>query len=161
MMSMPKVYLSGPMQHLEDEGRSWRQDVKREYPGIEWLDPLDKGIEDEKPEDPDFWADYELSQDLMDADKDMIDEADAVLLYRSGDVASHGGGREHEYAVQNGIPVFVWTTVDDPSPCLVADTVEVKGSVEKAVNALLDYFSFGAGRSEASRIQAAFERGRL
>lgn len=159
MMPMPKVYLSGPMQHLEDEGRSWREDVKREYPGIEWLDPLDKGIEDEKPEDPDFWADHELSQDLMDADKEMIDKADAVLLHRSDEVASHGTGREHEYAVQNDIPVFAWTTVDDPSPCLVADTVAVKGSVEKAVDAILDYFSFGRRDHRSAAIQAAFERG--
>lgn len=159
MMPMPKVYLSGPMQHLEDEGRRWREEVKQQYPGIEWLDPLDKAIEDEKPDDPDFWADPELSQDLMDGDKEMIDEADAVLLHRSDSVASHGAGREHEYASQEGIPVFVWSTVDDPSPCLVADTVAVKGTIDTAVNAILDYFAFGRRDHRSAAIQAAFERG--
>lgn len=159
MMTMPKVYLSGPMQHLADEGRRWREEVKQQYPGIDWLDPLDKAIEDEKPQDPDFWADHELSQDLMDSDKEMIEEADAVFLYRSEEVASHGAGREHEFAIQNDIPVFVWTTVDDPSPCLVADTEAVKGTIDTAVNAILDYFTFGRRDHRSATIQAAFERG--
>lgn len=137
---MLTVYLSGPMQHLDDEGRSWREKIKDEYPGVNWLDPLDKEIEDKKPDDPDYWADPILSQGLMDADKEMIDEADAVLLYRASGVASHGSGREHEYAIQNDIPVFVWTTVNDPSPCLVADSKSVSRGLDQAVWNLNAYF---------------------
>jgi hypothetical protein len=150
---MPRVYLSGPMQHLDDLGKSWREMVKEDYPSIDWLDPHDKDIEEEKGEDPDYLARPVLSEALMEGDKEMIDEADAVLLFRSADAPSHGAGREHEYAVQTDTPVFTWTTINNPSPCLVADSYIVSRSLSSVVQHISRHFADERGA------QAAFERG--
>jgi hypothetical protein len=75
MAYTPRVYLAGPIQHANDNGKGWRARVKQNYDECEWIDPLDKydATEHEYQE----WTDEQIVED----DLTMIDNADALLVH--------------------------------------------------------------------------------
>jgi len=99
-VSENSVYLAGPIQHADNHGTNWREEIQEVYPDrFDWLDPLSKY----DPTDPkvDFYFDeddrddlYELKTqtaddgsnkyvtptDIVEGDKLVIDEADAILV---------------------------------------------------------------------------------
>lgn len=104
-MSERRIYLAGPVQHADDGGRGWRDRIKGEMPRGEWLDPLDKY---DVPA-----GDVDVSPtEIVESDKAMIDEADAVLA-RYAHVPSVGTAMEILHAYERDIPVFVWDDGDD------------------------------------------------
>lgn len=132
---MKSVYLAGPIQHAEDHGTNWREEIQADFPDrFEWLDPLSKY----DPTDPkvDFYYDegerddlYELKTqetedgdakyvtpgDIVEGDKHIIDEADAILVGWS-EVPSCGTPMEvmYQYMVnelhphRGHVPIVVW-----------------------------------------------------
>lgn len=165
----PTVYLAGPIRHAENGGHDWRDDTIEQYSDqFDFLNPLDAfdTTEDQitwlQPGDvPDDYPETETvlePRELIQTDKQMIREADAMLLDAREHVPTYGTPREHEYAVQVGTPVVVrhdegrrlspWLIGDaeflDPSlrQCMRHIYVEhVRGQVEGiAVEALADAF---------------------
>lgn len=121
-----RVYLAGAVQHVDDGGKGWRNRLTAEYDdaSIEFLNPLDKydaTVEDviwvEPGDEPhqDTVEDYEeviTTVELVEGDKDLIDESDAVLL-RYDDVQMWGSPMEMMYAFDRMRPVVVWDGRDD------------------------------------------------
>lgn len=115
----PTVYLAGPVQHAEDGGHGWREDIVEQYGGqFEFLNPLDKYDTpandvawlqpDESPSDYPDDMEVLAPRDIVLSDKDMIDESDYVLIGFQNTVPMYGTPREHEYAHQTETPVVVW-----------------------------------------------------
>lgn len=137
------IYLAGPIQHEDDNGSSWRDDLKETYPEIDWLDPLDKydfsnddltyisEEEIEQHDDPTFKLNAQVGEendeyyvtpdDIVENDKKMIDEVDGVLVGWS-EVPSAGTPMEVMYTYmlnelhphRDRIPVVVWWRDSDP-----------------------------------------------
>lgn len=115
----PLVYLAGPVQHADDGGHGWRETIEEQYgEQFDFLNPLDKY---DTPTDEVEWLqpgeeveDYPDAEevltpsDIVDADKEMIDMADAILIGLQSVVPMYGTPREHEYAVQTDTDVVVW-----------------------------------------------------
>lgn len=87
----PKVYLAGPIQHADDGGHGWRDRVINNHQNFQYLNPLDffDGGEDKAtilPEDvaEDYETDKEefviTDEELVEKDKRMVHEADALLI---------------------------------------------------------------------------------
>lgn len=133
----PRVYLAGPIQHAQDRGKGWRARVKDKYDHIEWVDPIDK-YDGSSPANEDMAAEWE-DERIVAEDKALIDDCDGIMIHYEK-VPSWGTPREHEYAVENGLPVFVQTTEDDPSPWLTADAECVFERFEDVVASISAYF---------------------
>lgn len=103
------IYLAGPVQHAADGGHGWRDHIKEDMPRAEWLDPLDKY--DVPSGDVDVGTDVS-AEEIVESDKAMIDDADAVLA-RYAHVPSVGTPMEILYAYERDIPVFVWADGED------------------------------------------------
>lgn len=130
---MKKVYMAGPIQHAQDNGKGWRSRVKHKYDHIDWVDPIDKY---DSTSEAAAWED----EKVVEQDKALIDDCDAMLVHYEK-VPTWGTPREHEYAVQMGIPVVVQTTEDKPSPWLTSDAVAVVKTFAEAVEVLQKPFS--------------------
>ena len=107
----PTIYLAGPVQHADDGGHGWRDQIKEDVLSVEWLDPLDKY--DVPSGDIDVGTDISAEQ-IVESDKEMIDGADAVLA-RYAHMPSVGTPMEILYAYERDIPVFVWVDAEDTS----------------------------------------------
>lgn len=100
-----RIYLSGPMQHDETEGRGWREIPMLLDDEIDWVSPWDKHPEgttsrEAREEHSDEW--------IMETDRQMIRESDGVLVFHNPDIQSFGTAREVEYAVRElGKPIVV------------------------------------------------------
>lgn len=144
-MSDPTVYLAGPIQHAADGGKGWRDRVQEVYDdGIEWLDPLakyDATVDavivhnGDPPEDVPEGSDLVSVQELVEADKDLIWEADAVLVGWD-DVPSAGTPMEVLFAYQHRKPVAIWYEGDNISPWMEYHADVVSDSLKRCV----DYF---------------------
>lgn len=65
-----KIYLCGPMAGCSlEEMTGWRNQLKKDYPDIEWLDPCDREYASQQ------W------RKLVDDDKADVDHADYILAY--------------------------------------------------------------------------------
>ena len=115
---MTTIYLAGPIQHAEDGGYGWRDRVKSEFDthAVEWSDPLDKydgpaeGViihNGNPPEDAPPDADLVSIETLVETDKRMVDNADAVLVGWD-DVPSAGTPMEVLHAHNQLTPVVIW-----------------------------------------------------
>lgn len=103
MPSKPSVYLAGPIQHVDDNGHGWRDYVIARSDACHWLNPLDHA----EPTDTEYeLGEYDVAQ-LVETDKALIDQADALLVgWRR--VPSVGAPMEMLYAYERDIPVVVW-----------------------------------------------------
>lgn len=124
MTEKPKVYLAGPIQHADDGGHGWRDDVIEATDEFEWLNPLDKhdGGEAFATIMPERFAEnYEPADDelvitdreIVEADKELIDTADAILIGFDEKVPAWGTPMEQAYVWdeardKSSIPVVVY-----------------------------------------------------
>jgi len=131
----PTIYLAGPVQHADNGGHDWRDDVVEAYSDqLDFLNPLDKydtpstEVEWLQPDEvpSDYPEDIEVLSptDIVQADKSMIDSADVVLIGLRDNVPMYGTPREHEYAAATlDKRVVVWHTEDMVlSPWAITDT---------------------------------------
>jgi nucleoside 2-deoxyribosyltransferase len=129
MAYTPRVYLAGPIQHANDNGKGWRARVKQTYDECQWIDPLDKY--DATEHEYEEWTDEQIVED----DLRMIDDADGLLVHWE-EVPTCGTPMEIRYAYANDIFTVVQHTLDDPSPWLTYHAhVEVE-AFQEAVDTL-------------------------
>lgn len=104
-MSREKVYLAGPVQHADDNGNGWRDYLMANSDDFDWQNPLDEyevqlddvRMVEEYPRAGDNDVTYITFEDLVASDKEMVDEADAMLV-GWGRVPSVGTPMEMMYA---------------------------------------------------------------
>lgn len=106
---MNEVYLSGPIQHLDDNGVSWREEIEVTYDYLfDWINPLKKY---DRPTDVD--QQELVDRELVEADIEMIDNADAMFVNWL-EVPTAGTPMEIFYAAKDcDIPIAV--QFDNPS----------------------------------------------
>lgn len=119
------VYLAGPVNNVEDGGKSWRDTVKESYedvPFVEFRDPLDKynvSVEDLTIVDEEPSGDDEVAvSKLVSSDKFMIKDSD-VLFIGYEPVQSIGTPMEVMWAYERDYPIGMWLRgheYDDLSP---------------------------------------------
>lgn len=133
---MSKIYLAGPIQHVNDYGKGWRERLKQERDEFEWVDPMDKynSMQDAEAE----WTD----EDIVEEDLRLIDECSAVLVHWEA-VPTAGTPMETFYASRNGIPVVVQTTLQDPdiSPWISAHADAIVSTFDDAIYVFDEYLS--------------------
>ena len=113
-MSDFTVYLAGPVNHIEDGGKSWRDEIKDHYSDNEFLDfrdPLDKyniRVEDLEVVPGEDSGEGEVSvAEIVHGDKEMIRECNALFVGYNP-VRSIGTPMEVMYAYQKGYPIGIW-----------------------------------------------------
>jgi hypothetical protein len=121
---MKRVYLAGPIDNADDDGRGWRRAIEPWGTDIEWVNPLDEHDQTAGGDEP------LPDKDLRLLDRENIDECDGMVV-RYELTPSWGTPREMEYVSEYGtgpdIPVVVWTDVpsEDRSPWVTdADAIE-------------------------------------
>ncbi len=110
-MKNPKVYLSGPMDHVsEEEGKGWREVAKEllSSRGITVFDPYD------------FEQDKDTPELLVKTDLSYIIQCHGMLINASQNVTVWGSPMEVLWAWQNGIINVAFTETLHPSPWLSA-----------------------------------------
>lgn len=130
---MTKVYLAGPVQHVEDYGRGWREWIKQERAAeaIEWVDPLD--VYDTQAELEAEWSE----ERIVEEDLELIDGCDAMLVHWQA-VPTAGTPMEMFYAQQcrgELIPVVVQTKLheSDVSPWVEAHSSTIVETFDDAI----------------------------
>lgn len=140
---MSKVYLAGPIQHVRDYGKGWREWLKSEHPDAhEWMDPMDKydSMSDAEAE----WT----HRDIVEEDLAMIDEADAVLAHWEA-VPTAGTPMEIFYSYHTAdTPVIVQTTLhsSDISPWIEYHASAIVETFEEAILTINEETNVNAGR---------------
>ena len=126
------VYLAGSVQHSEDGGHGWRDDLATRFPGVDWVNPLDKydvnvdnvrivsDGEEILPEDSRWETGDQVVRvsRLVRDDKAMIDASEAVFRRYDDGVPAEGSAQETIYAAENGKTVVTHlanVTGDRPS----------------------------------------------
>lgn len=122
---MVKIYLAGPIQHDPNDGKTWRNAVKQDWPLEDWEDPLDNydftmdqyihssAAEDVHYEDDD--VEIVTNGDIVEEDKQAIDDCDSILVGWRTDVSTCGTPMEILYGWQNDKHIVVWNRGDEPA----------------------------------------------
>lgn len=148
MSSITTLYLAGPVMHADDGGHGWRDEIKADiqhesFQTVEALDPLDKysvGANDVEIVEPPSSGDNEVTcSEIVQADKQMIDDSDAVFVgYEM--VKQVGTPMEVIYAYQKNMPIGVWlrddTVETDLSPWYRHHVDVIANRWKKAVSEL-------------------------
>lgn len=133
---MSRVYLAGPIQHVGDYGKGWREWLKQEHPDAhEWVDPLDKYNTMQEAE-----AEWTI-RDIVEDDLRLIESCKAVLAHWEA-VPTAGTPMEIFYADRTvEIPVIVQTTLheSDISPWIDYHAEAIVESFDEAIDAV-DHF---------------------
>lgn len=100
---MPTVYMAGPIHHTDgDDASNWRDRTKEAVDWFDWCDPLDHA---------DCKA-GEAGEEVVEVDKELLEECDGVLVGWTGDLTV-GTSMEILLAWQQGIPIVVWWRPND------------------------------------------------
>jgi len=102
------VYLAGPIRHDENDGATWRNQIKQRKE-LQWVDPLDSY--NDHSDEYGNWS----SQRIVENDLALIDKSDALLVNWDGTL-SVGTPMEVVYAYLGNKEICVVTDVDDISP---------------------------------------------
>ena len=118
-MTKPTLYLAGPVAHVDDHGVGWRETVAESAHSFETANPLDKynvGLDDLAivHHRPPLEEGEITPAQIVDNDKRLIDESDAVLVGYEA-VQSVGTPMEVMYAYDTLKPVVLWIR-DDTDP---------------------------------------------
>lgn len=163
MSEQPTVYLCGPIQHAQDDGKGWRAYVRESYGHeFDFNDPWSK-YDDEAtnsqildPGSEYYWSDVEI----MEGDREQIDEADALLIHYAGE-STWGSPREHEYVSEWGrgpdIPVVIQLSDEEFYSPWMHDAYAVVKTFEEAFTALRTAVGGGPGGHEDSRHEHALD----
>lgn len=138
MTDTPAIYLGGPIQHSDDDGKTWRERVVDRYgSAFEFHDPWEKypdGVSNGEILDPDseyHWEDAEI----MAGDRHQIRKSDGILIKYDGE-KTWGTPREMEYVSRWGrgpdIPVAIATTIERPSPWM-HDAIAIESNIDAAI----------------------------
>lgn len=145
---MKAIYQAGSVHHADDGGHGWRDELQERYPHLVWVNPLDKYdgnandvviMRENSPRGHVVPSEKELvsSADIVESDKSLIDECDAVLVGWSPSVPACGTPMEVLYAWQNDIPVISWIREDvsfeEISPWLDYHSGFMTSDIEEAV----------------------------
>lgn len=147
MADKPRVYMCGPIQHAQDDGKGWRQIIKQKYGDeFEFADPWSKYPEGSTnaeildPESEHHWTD----EDIMDGDREQIAKSDALLIHYAGE-ATWGSPREHEYVSRWGrgpdIPVVIQLSDKKYYSPWMHDAYAVVETFEEAMEAIKEAVS--------------------
>lgn len=125
-MKNPKVYLSGPMDHVSKEvGRAWRDRAKELFleHGIEVFDPYD------------FEREVDNPNLLIKTDLTYIIQSHGMLINASQNVITWGTPMEVFWACQNGIVNVAFTGDHRVSPWLRAHST-IATTLDQAVEVM-------------------------
>ena len=109
------IYLSGPIREVEDDGRGWREEFKRDY-GDEFdiLSPLDAFdpsevsiLHSSLDYNPDEEKEQILPVEYITSDKSDIARSEAVFVGLP-DVISRGTSMECMFCFMTGTPYYLW-----------------------------------------------------
>lgn len=106
--SLPTVYLSGPIEHHPDNGVEWRERIPEAYPSFDYLNPLDSYSPD------DVHKENVTARDIVENDKRMILDSDALLVQWPEGIEKCGTPMEILYAFNQGLEVAVWYIGSEP-----------------------------------------------
>lgn len=136
-----RVYLAGPMNHVGDHGRGWREHLtENESSGIEYLNPLDLNDEyDFDPTEP-------VPTWVIDEDLEMVEAADTVLAWLPFETPSRGTAVE------------IWEAGKDPDTFVVVWSDVPEKRFSPFVRGPADAFA-GSMKGALSRIREAAEGG--
>jgi nucleoside 2-deoxyribosyltransferase len=129
---MGKVYLAGPIQHVNDYGKGWREWLKNNRDEYTWIDPMDKY--DTMAEAEDEWT----ITDIVEDDLEMIDDSDAVLVHWDA-VPTAGTPMEIFYSFHDAeVPVVVQTKLheSDVSPWIEYHATAIVETFDEAIEKL-------------------------
>jgi len=129
---MSGIYLAGPIQHVNDYGKGWREWLKENRDAFEWNDPMDKYNSMEEAEKE--WTET----DIVENDLTMIDNSDAILVHWDA-VPTCGTPMEIFYSYHTAeVPVVVQTTLheSDISPWLEYHASAIESNFDGAIDAL-------------------------
>jgi nucleoside 2-deoxyribosyltransferase len=128
-----KVYLAGPIQHVRDYGKGWRELIKQRRSDFEWVDPMDKYNTMEEAEAE--WTETDIVED----DLAMIDDCDGLLVHWEA-VPTCGTPMEMFYAARRGKVVAVQTKIADAdlSPWLTYHADIVLPTFDGTIEAMED-----------------------
>lgn len=126
----PTIYMAGPVQHADDGGHGWRNELQQSNLDAEWNNPLDKydlsidnvrWVKDESkiPDDTETATEYVTSQQIVDGDKELIDESDALMIHLEEMVPMWGTPMEMMYAFDRTMPIAVSHGDFEISPWLI------------------------------------------
>jgi nucleoside 2-deoxyribosyltransferase len=120
---MKSVYMAGSVHHADDGGHGWRDAVERQHPNLVWVNPLDKydghanDVVIQRAHGPRGVAvgpgvELVSSAEIVESDKEMVEQADAVLVGWSPSIPACGTPMEVLFAWENDVPVVAWIRED-------------------------------------------------
>jgi hypothetical protein len=111
---MISVYQAGPIRCADDDGHGWRDELCQRVKSIDWLNPLahhdaagELTIVGNEDYERAFESGYITVSELVTADKQLLRQADAVLVGYE-DVKQIGTPMEVCLAAQASVPVVIW-----------------------------------------------------
>lgn len=132
-MEDQRIYMAGPIQHVGDYGKGWRERLKQTQPSaFDWVDPMDKYNTMEEASDE--WT----SEDIVIDDLKLIDSCDGVLVHWEA-VPTCGTPMEVFYTYrQTDMPVVIQSTLspEDMSPWMEYHAHAIVESFDEAIEAL-------------------------
>lgn len=119
-----RIYLAGPIDYADDP-RTWRDQVKRRWPEVDWIDPAEK------------FPDYEGHEAEVVAWGLKQARENDVLVNNIGDEGPETVGTHHEIceAIHAGNRIAV-VPAGEPSPFVWCRDVELYDTIDAAVEAL-------------------------
>jgi nucleoside 2-deoxyribosyltransferase len=150
----PTIYMAGPVQHVEDGGHGWREELQESDLDAQWNNPLDKydlsiddvqWVKDESkvPEDPASDVEYVTSREIVQGDKNLIQKSDGVLIHLPESVPMWGTPMEMMYAYDRNIPIAASHGDFEVSPWLIdhADfrTMDMRDAAEYLIDETKKY----------------------
>lgn len=129
-----KIYLAGASKHEPDEGTGWREELEKDFceeESIEIINPLKY---------------FKYSENWHQSDKQVkyyylsrIKRSDLILVNLNNSDSSCGTCQEIQYAVDCGIPVIGFGTVNIYN-WLKVDCQCVFNTVDEAMEYIVDYY---------------------
>jgi nucleoside 2-deoxyribosyltransferase len=130
-MELPqqRIYLAGPIQHVNDYGKGWREWLKNNHTAFEWADPMEKYNTMQEAE-----AEWSVT-DIVEEDLAMIDDSDGLLAHWEA-VPTAGTPMEIFYTARyTDKPVVIQTTLhdDDISPWITYHADAIVDDFDSAI----------------------------
>lgn len=136
----PTVYLAGPVENVDNH--DWREDIIRDFPETDFVDPMDWSDVRGVPTDDRGWPTEEPSDiEIVAKCEEGLSYCDGMLAYTPAEVKSDGTAMEIRIAHSElHIPVVAYTTQEDQLGSFVkAHVLDVEDSFEDCLHKLQLY----------------------